>query len=643
MDLVDRLQHARVLVAVGELRDAEREVASVLDVRPDDLAALSLYAKIKHLAGELTLAIACWAQLHARTASEEAARLHIHSLLALARAPAKNAGDFLVMGQHHLVRKPAAYLELEIAFQLYLARRPVEARQACQLVAEKYRGRDRDVYKLAMLSDAWISEHIGELEAACATLEQLGTDRELAADMDRVLTLASLYERIGTRERLEAAMHIYRFLERTRAEGAPIYGYLARGYRRLGDEARAERYEALHLDAFRRGMDRPSAADVLAVAAHHYLPLARLRAPFEEDHAGVAELPHAELSPRERALASALDGDHERADAGLAALGGPVDLSYRADLAFAAGRSVDARAHLAAAIRAWHQAGAAPAPWAVGQLIDSCAAEPGALIALLGRKLADVVAHSLEERLELAPADPRSWRWLAVVRAASGSHPAELDRYRSRAAALGENERGVGHALAAAVYQFVGKPKGIIHEIWAGREAVAPGTGGSLPPENLHGNLSEEMRRDVRNIFVAVREYARAKLPHVMRDADHWAYSFKVTKEDETSGGRSAGLPTALAFLSLFLQRPIRRGLAASGAMVTDSHQTLMVMPVGDVEYKVRAAYHCHLRSLLLPAGNRVHLGDSPLVPRGVRETVVEYVATLDDAVRAAFGDDVFL
>ncbi len=49
----DRMRYARVLVQIGEPYDAEIQLARVLEERPDDLGALDLLAKIKHIRGEL--------------------------------------------------------------------------------------------------------------------------------------------------------------------------------------------------------------------------------------------------------------------------------------------------------------------------------------------------------------------------------------------------------------------------------------------------------------------------------------------------------------------------------------------------------------------------------------------------------------
>src|SRR5688572_18484568 len=104
----DRLLHATVLVEIGELYDAELEVASVLEQRPEDLIALDLLAKIKHMKGELSAAIACWAQVHAKSPQNDAALMRLSSMLQLARENERgDGGEFLVLGPYQLWRKPA--------------------------------------------------------------------------------------------------------------------------------------------------------------------------------------------------------------------------------------------------------------------------------------------------------------------------------------------------------------------------------------------------------------------------------------------------------------------------------------------------------------------------------------------------------
>lgn len=123
---------------------------------------------------------------------------------------------------------------------------------------------------------------------------------------------------------------------------------------------------------------------------------------------------------------------------------------------------------------------------------------------------------------------------------------------------------------------------------------------------------------------------------------DDYTYAYKLPKEDEPSGGLSAGLPSALAFLSVFLQRPITPGVASSGAVISEAHDVITIGTVGEAEYKIKAACHGNLRSLILPLGNRAELERSTLVPRAITIDVVRYACDLDQAAKLAFGADVF-
>ena len=161
-NIEERLRYAKVLVELGELNQAELEVAEVLDESPEHLEALSLFAKLKHIRGQLSLAVACTAQIQSKRSGGEHARMHLESMLHLAQDPSRGAGEFLALGQFQLVQKPTAYLALEEAFRQYVNRRPNEACATCRQVANRNRSRDREVYKLAVLAEAWLYELIGE-------------------------------------------------------------------------------------------------------------------------------------------------------------------------------------------------------------------------------------------------------------------------------------------------------------------------------------------------------------------------------------------------------------------------------------------------------------------------------------------------
>jgi hypothetical protein len=252
------------------------------------------------------------------------------------------------------------------------------------------------------------------------------------------------------------------------------------------------------------------------------------------------------------------------------------------------------------------------------------------------------VLEALETAVREAPGDPKLWRHLETLFALQdGDHP-QAKQFAERASALErsaqERSQGIGRVFSAATYRFAGRISGLIHEVWATREMAPAGQGGALRRDDILGNLTAEMRDNVRSTFLAAREYAQAKFPHLTRDILNFNYGYKVTKEDEPSGGTSAGLPTALAFLSVFIQRPVIQDLASTGMLVTDAHDVLTVRAVGDIEYKVDGAYHRNLKMIVVPTGNRAILAQSGIVPRTIREELVRYVADLDEVVEMVFG-----
>jgi hypothetical protein len=662
----ERLQLASVLVHLGELGAGESRLLQLLTEQPQDREALSLLAKIKHIRGELSAAFACWAQIHTLAAEGQGAHMRLASMLRLAQDPERGAGEFLALGQNQLWRKPAAVLELEGAFRLFVALRPDEARAACSRLAQKSRDQDRDLYKLAVLAEAWIAELAGDPARAAEVLEQLGNERGFAGDTDRALALVRVYELLGRAEDLEKAIHVCEYLLRAlhSFERVIALGRLAVLCRSVGRQADADDYDRQFLAAFQAGMHRPAVADAVAAAARHYLPLPRLAAARFVAAADPAEaLPAIPRSPenpenpenpegpevpagaelRGQAIALILAGHRAGARALFARGGEVLDRKYLADLALLDGEPEQASRQFLATL-----AEDPDDPRVIGWLLDHAAGAPAAsreaIKAIRGHfarpeNAARAVA-ALEAQIRESPRRPAAWRQLAVLHGWRGDETA-VRRCTDRAAALATAEArrtsAVGRVLSAAVYHFAGRAKGLIHEVWAARKPVAPGQGGFL--DEILGNLTAELTQAVRNAFLAVREYARANLPHLTGDILDFNYSYKVTKEDEPSGGLSAGLPTALAFLSVFLDRPVPQDLASSGVLVTDAHDVLVVRPVGEAEWKVRGAYNRNLRLVILPEGNRPDFERSIQVPRPVTAELVRFVPDLDSAVKLVFPD----
>ncbi|HWL84832.1 MAG TPA: S16 family serine protease [Polyangiaceae bacterium] len=632
-----RFQHAKILVALGDLAEAEDEVAARLEETPEDLTALNLFAKIKHMKGELSEAVACWAQLHARSPHNELALMRLAVLLELARDPERHAGNYLALGRISLGHNPTAPLELEEAFRQLLARRPHEAKATCEQLAVRHRVKDPELYKLCVMAKAWIAELSGEMDAARTILENLGKERGFETDIDRALSLVRIYERSNDPVQLEKAVHIHQFVDRTFAK-LSSKAHLATLQRKLGNLELAESYERSFQIGFERRMHRPSRAEIARAAARHYVPLERLKSvrpsPEEDDQVATG---------RERALLDFLSGKVEPARDYFAVASECLDRKYRADL-LATGGDLDAAIPLfLGALRDdpddHHVVSFLVAHW--DRTRDARVTSE-----LAGTPLGDRVREGLEAVLYVRPRSTRTWQTLSLLFALQG-RPEEAEKHRERGQALHmadqRNANPVGRVLAAAVYHFVGKAKGLIHQIWVDRKPVAPGRGGFLHAEDIFGNITKDMQQAVRNTFFAVREYARSRFPHRTADILDYDYTYKVTKEDEPSGGLSAGLPTALAFLSVFLQCPVPQDMACSGVIIADAHDVLVLRGVGEAEYKVKGAYHRNLNAIVLPRDNQNDLAQTQQVPRAIVSELVRFASNLDEAITLTFGEGIWL
>jgi hypothetical protein len=387
-------------------------------------------------------------------------------------------------------------------------------------------------------------------------------------------------------------------------------------------------------------MQRPSYSETISVAAAHYLPIERLRRIAFTDVAHDPEWP-----PRARAIAAALEGRLREAKPLLSGGTDLLDVKYRAN--FEALESGDSDPAVQCHLRALR---ADPQDIDIlGWLLDSVARRHSRAIADVMRDpdMGPRALECLETAARIAPGEPLRWRRLATFFALQPRGEAQSRSFLERSIAVEraarERSRAIGRVLSPAIYRLMGQPFGVIHEVWVSRERAAPPPGGVLRREDILGSLTDQMRDDVRNTFLAVREYAQSRFPHSTRDLLDFNYTFKVTKEDEPSGGTSAGLPTAMAFLSMFLQRPVPQDTAFTGVLVTDAHDVINVRPVGDLEHKVDGAYHRNLRMLVVPAGNRTQLEQSNLVPRAIVGELVRHVATLEDATKLVFGEEAFL
>jgi hypothetical protein len=251
------------------------------------------------------------------------------------------------------------------------------------------------------------------------------------------------------------------------------------------------------------------------------------------------------------------------------------------------------------------------------------------------------VARGIEELTCIARrrrTDAGCWRDLSTIEIVAGkAHDAAV--HLAKAVALDDSPGTTpGRVLAAAVYNLNGKPKGLVHELVAFRRTVDEGRGGGLADQGILGTVDPAFVEDVRRVLEATKGYARAHWPHLCRDANRYAYLLKVAKDDEPSSGTSAGLPVAMAFLSVLLSKPVPRDLAMSGAVTADAEHEIAIRPVGDTPHKVKGAYHANLRAILLPADNRPDVEREERVPITVSRGICRFVSRLDDAVEAVWG-----
>jgi hypothetical protein len=199
----------------------------------------------------------------------------------------------------------------------------------------------------------------------------------------------------------------------------------------------------------------------------------------------------------------------------------------------------------------------------------------------------------------------------------------------------------IGRVRAATAYHFAGQAKGLIHEVRVRREPASAGLGGVLQPAGQPLSSSETPQA-MTEAFLLTREYARARFPHPTSDLFDYSYAYELLHEQGPSS-RAAGLPAAIAFLSVFLQQPVPEDVALAGVLVADPHDGIGLRPVADCEHAVKGAYNCNLRMIVLPIGNRNQLRASAHVPLAIQDELVRYAMDFDEAVRLVFGADILL
>lgn len=115
-----------------------------------------------------------------------------------------------------------------------------------------------------------------------------------------------------------------------------------------------------------------------------------------------------------------------------------------------------------------------------------------------------------------------------------------------------------------------------------------------------------------------MKESAQAALSYIRSHAEHWNIPEDFFEQHDIhihipagaipKDGTSAGLPIAVALISLITGRPCRRNAALSGELTL----TGRILPVGGIKEKLMAAHRAGVQTVVLPAKNQGSLNDIP-------------------------------
>lgn len=654
MPVGDRLLFARAMLAARRTDTAERELALVLGIDPDNPVARTLLVRAKQAKGKLSDAIRIW-ESWSESSERTSALVELGMLYQASQQPERGSSQRIGHDATPASRN-AAHLGLERAFRFASAGEFGVATELCDRVMAQHRTADRALFKLAAIEKAWLMEAAGRIDEAVAMLEALGHDADLVDDADRLVSLARLYE--GRPDGLRKAIAAYEVLFESSSELVYL-SRLAKLHARAGDRATAESYRRRHLAVFEQEVGEIRLDQLLRAASRRHVPLgdlerlsfasAELAAEGERlrpfDTAGAA---------RKRALVAILRRDPSAARDVFAELrrrgrANAADLAYLAELEAVGGNLEVASACYWGSVRQAEAAGETTDPLALaGLLVTSpTGALPPSVRAIVDDSYRRSRAcQALAELAKQRPFEPLAWRALATMMRYSG-RLADAARHDRRADFL-EQEAAArlampGHALTAAVYHARGERRGIVHELWATRYRTSGPDAGRLADGHVFANLADDLQTYLRSMFEATKTYARTRFGHLVRDLDEYAYEFKLTNEDEPSSGPSAGLAIAIAFLSVFVDKAVPDDMALSGVVVSEARDHMSVRRVGDADIKVHGALARRLRRIVLPAETRREVEESDFVPRDASRSVAVYVRSFDEALEAVFGEDVWL
>ena len=239
----------------------------------------------------------------------------------------------------------------------------------------------------------------------------------------------------------------------------------------------------------------------------------------------------------------------------------------------------------------------------------------------------------LQTRARREPSQPAPWRLMARFFAATGDDAAAA-RFETKAARLEAHRRDsdIGKVKSAAAYHLAGTTHGFVHDIWVSRTAAAQGG------LTILGNVAPDMHQDIQNAFEAARRFVQENFPHLAEAADGYRYTLKVSKDDRTSDGDSAGAAVAVAFISRFLDLPVPQDVAITGRVVVDSAARLRIAGVGAVDAKAMGVHHRRLTRLYAPAENAADMDGAA----GAYKSKVAFVSDVSELLGQLFGESVW-
>ncbi|PZP54562.1 MAG: endopeptidase La, partial [Azospira oryzae] len=148
----------------------------------------------------------------------------------------------------------------------------------------------------------------------------------------------------------------------------------------------------------------------------------------------------------------------------------------------------------------------------------------------------------------------------------------------------------------------------------------------------LTGQLGDVMKESAQTALSLAKARVPCLAPESLEKQDiHIHVPAGATPKD----GPSAGIAIFTALVSLLCDKPVRNDVAMTGEISLRG----LVLPVGGIKEKVLAALRAGITMVLLPARNKRDLEEIPEDARS-RLTFV-WLETVDDAVRAAIGEDV--